>query len=167
MLYRRILAFVRSKDIQGGLGAAGTTMTEQVCLPLSSPAISPSIRCVTNEKPYRDHPQSLCHFLQAELSSYHELLTILEHQMAKESTDPLPADSTSHKHELIFGDVPTEDSGMSFQKLSLWAEDVILKMRMMSLLVEDAKSKWFICLFFFLFSFLFFSSHFSRPCIRS
>lgn len=86
--------------------------------------------------------QSLCHFLQRELSDYHQLLTTLELQMAKDAADPPPvASSSTLDPELIFGSVPVEESRMTFQKLSLWAEDVALKMRMMNALVDDARGE--------------------------
>lgn len=90
---------------------------------------------------YAPHFQSLCHFLQRELSDYHQLLTTLELQMAKEAADPPPVASSTLEPELIFGSVPAEESRMTFQKLSLWAEDVSLKMRMMNALVDDARGE--------------------------
>ena len=47
----------------------------------------------------------------------------------------LPASS------LVVQQVPTESSGMTFQKLALWADEYILKVRLMSSVVAEAKSQ--------------------------
>lgn len=139
MLYRRILAFVRSTEAHAGSAgtahASQTSMTQQVSGAYQSPR---SLVVLTYFAP---HFQSLCHFLQRELSDYHQLLTTLELQMAKEAADPPPVASSTLEPELIFGSVPAEESRMTFQKLSLWAEDVSLKMRMMNALVDDARGE--------------------------
>lgn len=47
----------------------------------------------------------------------------------------LPASS------LVVQQVPTKTSGMTFQKLALWADEYILKVRLMSSVVAEAKSQ--------------------------
>ena len=48
---------------------------------------------------------------------------------------PLPVSS------LVVQQVPTESSGLTFQKLALWADEFILKVRLMSSVVAEAKSQ--------------------------
>ena len=86
--------------------------------------------------------QSLCFVLQRELSQYHELLTSLENQMKREASDlPSPTAESGETCRVVKLDFPVENSGMTFQRLSLWTEEFTLKMRMMSTLVDEASSK--------------------------
>ncbi|WVR03818.1 hypothetical protein IAU60_000814 [Kwoniella sp. DSM 27419] len=68
--------------------------------------------------------QSLCHFLHHELSEYHRLLAVLESQMYLAGEDE---------------DKPAE-GGLTLTRLGLWTEEMRLKLRQMSLIVDDAKS---------------------------
>ena len=87
--------------------------------------------------------QSLCFVLQRELSQYHELLTSLENQMKREASDlPSPTAESDETCRVVKLDFPVENSGMTFQRLSLWTEEFTLKMRMMSTLVDEASSKY-------------------------
>ncbi|KAI9632597.1 Spc98 family-domain-containing protein, partial [Dioszegia hungarica] len=67
--------------------------------------------------------QSLCHFLHHELSEYHRLLAVLESQLSESLTSPEgPA------------------SGLTLLRLGLWTEEMKIKMRIMSEIVDDAMS---------------------------
>ncbi|WVQ93414.1 hypothetical protein IAU59_000485 [Kwoniella sp. CBS 9459] len=70
--------------------------------------------------------QSLCHFLHHELSEYHRLLAVLESQMNMTSIQD--------------GDKPAEGSGLTLMRLGLWTEEMKLKLKQMSLVVDEAKS---------------------------
>ncbi|EAL21609.1 hypothetical protein CNBC6460 [Cryptococcus deneoformans B-3501A] len=67
--------------------------------------------------------QSLCHFLHHELSEYHRLLAVLESQMNTASSS---------------GEQP--DSGLTLLRLRLWTEDMKLKLKQMSTIVDEAKN---------------------------
>lgn len=43
---------------------------------------------------------------------------------------------------LVSQQVPTESSGMTFQQLAIWADEFILKVRLMSSVVAEAKSQF-------------------------
>jgi gamma-tubulin complex component 3 len=62
--------------------------------------------------------QSLCHFLHHELSEYHRLLAVLESQLAESLT--------------------SDASGLTLLRLGLWTEEIKIKMRLMSEIVDDA-----------------------------
>ncbi|KAG8721853.1 Microtubule-nucleating Tub4p (gamma-tubulin) complex component [Ceratobasidium sp. 394] len=66
--------------------------------------------------------QSLCHHLQQQLTEYYRLLAVLEAQ----SQAPI-ADS----------DIETEDSGLTLRRLLVWTEEWRLRLRMMSICVEN------------------------------
>lgn len=68
--------------------------------------------------------QSLCHFLHHELSEYHRLLAVLESQLSESLTTP---------------DGPA--SGLTLLRLGLWTEEIKIKMRLMSEIVDDALCK--------------------------
>jgi gamma-tubulin complex component 3 len=68
--------------------------------------------------------QSLCHFLHHELSEYHRLLAVLESQL--ESSEEAGS-STS----------------LTLLRLGLWTEDMKLKLRMMSMIVDDAQGEFY------------------------
>ncbi|OCF44974.1 gamma-tubulin complex component 3 [Kwoniella heveanensis CBS 569] len=70
--------------------------------------------------------QSLCHFLHHELSEYHRLLAVLESQMNMTSTDD--------------EDKPAEGAGLTLMRLGLWTEEMKLKLKQMSLVVDEAKN---------------------------
>ena len=68
--------------------------------------------------------QSLCHYLQLQLTEYYRLIALLESQM-----------STTQK------DAPdsSEISGLSLRRLDVWVNEWRLRMRMMSVCVEGAR----------------------------
>ncbi|WVO13274.1 hypothetical protein L204_100887 [Cryptococcus depauperatus] len=70
--------------------------------------------------------QSLCHFLHHELSEYHHLLAILESQMNQTS----PEDD----------DKAVQGNGLTLIRLQLWTEEMKLKMKQISTIVDEAKS---------------------------
>lgn len=72
--------------------------------------------------------QSLCHYLQAQLTEYYRLIAILETQMSH-SDDPQGV-----------GDETMNNSGLSLRRLDVWINDWRMRMRMMSVCVEGAKS---------------------------
>lgn len=71
--------------------------------------------------------QSLCHHLQAQLTEYYRLVAILESQMnsASESGEP-PA-------------IPDGGRGLTLRRLDVWIDEWRLRMRMMSVCVENCK----------------------------
>nr|XP_018264728.1 gamma-tubulin complex component 3 [Kwoniella dejecticola CBS 10117]OBR86886.1 gamma-tubulin complex component 3 [Kwoniella dejecticola CBS 10117] len=68
--------------------------------------------------------QSLCHFLHHELSEYHRLLAVLESQM----------NQSAQKDEDL-----AEGAGLTLTRLGLWTEEMRLKLKQMSLVVDEAK----------------------------
>ncbi|WVQ79124.1 hypothetical protein IAT38_001219 [Cryptococcus sp. DSM 104549] len=70
--------------------------------------------------------QSLCHFLHHELSEYHRLLAVLESQMN------LSAPTEEDK--------PAEGGGLTLMRLGLWTEEIKIKLRQMSAVVDEAKA---------------------------
>ncbi len=103
--------------------------------------------------------QSLCHFLEHELSAYHALLAELELQMGNEISQLPPLTSNGLESATInsgaFGsgggtssifenEVESRDSEMTFQRLRLWSEEALLRLRVMSTLVEAAQREWLI-----------------------
>lgn len=52
-----------------------------------------------------------------------------------------PEEATQNVSSLVVQQVPTESSGMTFQKLAIWADEFILKVRLMSSVVAEAKSQ--------------------------
>lgn len=93
--------------------------------------------------------QSLCHFLENELANYLQLLATLENEMHKDDAvmpggkrHDQPEESAQNVSSLVVQQVPTESSGMTFQKLAIWADEFILKVRLMSSVVAEAKSQF-------------------------
>ncbi|KAF8325167.1 gamma-tubulin complex, DGRIP91/SPC98 component [Cantharellus anzutake] len=68
--------------------------------------------------------QSLSHHLQAQLTEYYKLVAILESQMT---------------HQEDVDESRTEDSGLSLRRLDVWIDDWRLRMRMMSVCVENCR----------------------------
>ncbi|KAJ1306807.1 hypothetical protein OPQ81_007793 [Rhizoctonia solani] len=67
--------------------------------------------------------QSLCHHLQQQLTEYYRLLAVLEAQ----------AQAAPHNPELE----STEDSGLTLRRLLVWTDEWRLRLRMMSVCVEN------------------------------
>jgi gamma-tubulin complex component 3 len=84
---------------------------------------------------HADYVQSLCHFFHNELSEYHRLLAILESQMA------LTAPITVAENMIGPETKPAEGAGLTLMRLGLWTEEMRLKMRLMSNVVDDAKGE--------------------------
>ncbi|KAI5454632.1 Microtubule-nucleating Tub4p (gamma-tubulin) complex component [Naganishia albida] len=104
----------------------------------------PSIQDPLNEASMTE--QSLCHFLENELANYLQLLATLENEMHKDAA-VMPKPKRDDEREgtppavssLVVQQVPTESSRMTFQKLAIWADEYILKVRLMSSVVAEAK----------------------------
>lgn len=79
-------------------------------------------------------PQSLCHFLQTQLTAYYHLVSILETQMTEGSSEP-----GASKQE---GETLLEGTGLTLMRLGVWTREVRLKMRLMSLMVEDCRCEF-------------------------
>ncbi|ORY24380.1 Spc98 family-domain-containing protein [Naematelia encephala] len=79
--------------------------------------------------------QSLCHFLHHELSEYHRLLAVLESQLSLTAS---PGDGQSDPTAVA--DKPAEGAGLTLMRLGLWTEEIKMKMRMMDMVVDDAKA---------------------------
>lgn len=74
--------------------------------------------------------QSLCHYLQIQLTEYYRLIAVLETHLSstqKESTD---ASSVN------------EETGLSLRRLDVWVTEWRLRMRMMSVCVEGARGQF-------------------------
>jgi hypothetical protein len=59
-----------------------------------------------------------------------------------ESELPPQSEGSRDSSRVVDHDFPAQNSGMTFQRLSLWTEESNLKMRMMSTLVSEASSKF-------------------------
>lgn len=70
--------------------------------------------------------QSLCHFLSSELTSYYRLISILEAQM----NQPSASNSSSHDRST---------AGLTLKRVAVWTEDVLLRLRMMSTIIESCQ----------------------------
>ncbi|PPQ72575.1 hypothetical protein CVT26_003706 [Gymnopilus dilepis] len=72
--------------------------------------------------------QSLCHYLQTQLTEYYRLIAVLETQLSstRSSTNRIP-------------DISKEETGMSLRRLDVWVNEWRLRMRMMSVCVEGAR----------------------------
>jgi gamma-tubulin complex component 3 len=71
--------------------------------------------------------QSLCHYLQSQLTDYYRLVAILETQLSSrqdQQTDPSFED---------------RETGLSLRRLDVWVNEWRLRMRMMSVCVEGAR----------------------------
>ena len=112
MLYRKVTDFVESRTAGSSKGG----MTEQACFPLKSSFPADS--------------QSLCHFLHHEVSECHRLLAVLEAQMSQNVPNP---------EEPATGARPESETGLTLLRLSLWTEDIKLKMRLVAAVVDDAQ----------------------------
>lgn len=82
--------------------------------------------------------QSLCHYLQGQLTEYYRLIAVLEAQMSTSTQDPNNPDNP--------------ESGLSLRRLDVWVNDWRLRMRMMSVCVEGARGTstsviWFMYFF--------------------
>ncbi|KAF8606058.1 gamma-tubulin complex DGRIP91/SPC98 component [Ceratobasidium sp. AG-I] len=66
--------------------------------------------------------QSLCHHLQQQLTEYYRLLAVLEAQAQAPAQDP---------------ELSAEDSGLTLRRLLVWTEEWRLRLRMMSVCVEN------------------------------
>ncbi|KAF8913942.1 gamma-tubulin complex, DGRIP91/SPC98 component [Gymnopilus junonius] len=69
--------------------------------------------------------QSLCHYLQTQLTEYYRLIAVLETQLS----------STRTNDASVMG----EETGLSLRRLDVWVNEWRLRMRMMSICVEGAK----------------------------
>ncbi|KAF8974520.1 gamma-tubulin complex, DGRIP91/SPC98 component [Flammula alnicola] len=75
--------------------------------------------------------QSLCHYLQTQLTEYYRLIAVLETQLTSTQRE----DVDSHG---AFG-AADEETGLSLRRLDVWVNDWRLRMRMMSVCVEGAR----------------------------
>ena len=75
--------------------------------------------------------QSLCHYLQTQLTEYYRLIAVLETQLSstRSSTNRIP-------------DISKEETGMSLRRLDVWVNEWRLRMRMMSVCVEGARGQF-------------------------
>ncbi|KAF9567322.1 gamma-tubulin complex, DGRIP91/SPC98 component [Agrocybe pediades] len=73
--------------------------------------------------------QSLCHYLQTQLTEYYRLIAVLETQLASSNPNENNASSPN----------PAEATGLSLRRLDVWVNEWRLRMRMMSVCVEGAR----------------------------
>lgn len=66
------------------------------------------------------------------MAEYHRLLAVLESQMSlfAPTTDPPDEDLK-----------PAEGAGLTLMRLGLWTEEMRLRMRLMAMVVDDAKGE--------------------------
>lgn len=74
--------------------------------------------------------QSLCHHLQQQLTSYYRTVAILETQLTMNDCDIEGFESGS------------PHVGLTLRRLEVWISEWGLRMRLMSIFVENAKSKF-------------------------
>lgn len=72
--------------------------------------------------------QSLCHYLQAQLTEYYRLIAILETQLFQDNN---PATSV---------DKSRNNMSLSLRRLDVWINEWRMRMKMMSVCVEGARS---------------------------
>jgi len=72
--------------------------------------------------------QSLCHYLQAQLTEYYRLIAILETQMLQNN------DSAANVGQF------RNNTGLSLRRLDVWINEWRMRMKMMSICVEGARS---------------------------
>ncbi|CAD6897617.1 unnamed protein product [Tilletia caries] len=118
-LYRRISAYALrtlAATDQSHLSAAG--------------AWGLSVKSAQNDQPVGLIKQSLCHFIQEELTEYYRLIAVLEAQL---QVRPGPVHDAG-------GWAGSEDgSGLTLKRISAWTDDFLLRMRMMSAVIESCK----------------------------
>ena len=74
--------------------------------------------------------QSLCHYLESQLTEYYRLIAVLESQMNLTAAKN-EGDSESRSFE--------EESGLTLKRLEVWVDDWRLRLRMMSACVEGCR----------------------------
>ncbi|KAH9482698.1 Gamma-tubulin complex component 3 [Psilocybe cubensis] len=73
--------------------------------------------------------QSLCHYMQAQLTEYYRLIAVLETQLSSFHKEGQKAQETAENLE----------TGLSLRRLDVWVNEWRLRMRMMSVCVEGAR----------------------------
>jgi len=71
--------------------------------------------------------QSLCHYLQTQLTEYYRLIAVLETHLSSTQRESTEASSVN------------EETGLSLRRLDVWVTEWRLRMRMMSVCVEGAR----------------------------
>ena len=74
--------------------------------------------------------QSLCHYLESQLTEYNRLIAVLESQMQI---------SSRKKDDSEEARVIEEEMGLTLKRLEVWVDDWRLRLRMMSACVEGCK----------------------------
>jgi len=72
--------------------------------------------------------QSLCHYLQAQLTEYYRLIAILETQMLQNNDSATSVGQSRN------------NTGLSLRRLDVWINEWRMRMKMMSICVEGARS---------------------------
>ena len=80
--------------------------------------------------------QSLCHYLQAQLTEYYRLIAVLETQLSPNGRQGATSLDDANTTEA--------ETGLSLRRLDVWVNDWRLRMRMMSVCVEGARGKKFL-----------------------
>jgi len=76
--------------------------------------------------------QSLCHYLQVQLTEFYRLIAILETQLSSTRNPETLVSQESFSHE---------ETGLSLRRLDVWVNEWRLRMRMMSVCVEGARGQ--------------------------
>lgn len=75
----------------------------------------------------------MCHFLQTQLTEYYHLISILETQMSSSSGGIVDEQNEGSAD----GFAPND--GLTLMRLGVWTREARLKMRLMSLMVDDCR----------------------------
>lgn len=78
--------------------------------------------------------QSLCHHLQQQLTDYYRTIAVLETQLAMNQPDEVGTEES--------GNSGSQYAGLTLRRLEVWIDEWRLRMRMMSVSVENANSKF-------------------------
>jgi gamma-tubulin complex component 3 len=73
--------------------------------------------------------QSLCHYLQTQLTEYYRLIAVLETHLSSTQRESTGTSSVD------------EETGLSLRRLDVWVTEWRLRMRMMSVCVEGARGR--------------------------
>lgn len=73
--------------------------------------------------------QSLCHYLQIQLTEYYRLIAVLETHLSSTQRESVDASSV------------IEEMGLSLRRLDVWVTEWRLRMRMMSVCIEGARGQ--------------------------
>lgn len=71
--------------------------------------------------------QSLCHFIQREMTEYYRMIAVLEAQLNDSASKADHADGKAR---------------LTLRRVLVWTQDILLRMRLLSTLIEQCQSKY-------------------------